>query len=248
MTQCLIILNLILFSPLAQALSGLDIMKKVNANSQNFETLSSEVLMIIKRGEQTRERNFYNLKKYDGNVTKSIIKFYLPAKVKGTSLLTHSFDKENKKDQWIYFPALKSLNQIKGDKEKESFMGSDYTYSDVAGRQLHQDTHALVKEDEKYYYIKSIPKDKNDLYSQINLLVNKKRHVISKALFFTKEGKLKTLTSDSESLGKLGPMYIYTRSIMVNHKTQGTTELQMSKVKRNIPIDDSDVGIKGLKK
>ncbi|MCY4644619.1 MAG: outer membrane lipoprotein-sorting protein [Bacteriovoracales bacterium] len=228
-------------------MSGLDVMKKVNANNQNFKTMSFEVLMTITRGKQTRERNFYNLKKYDGIVTKSLIKFYLPANIKGTSLLTHSYEKKNEKNQWIYLPALKSLSQIKGDKKKESFMGSDYTYSDVAGRQLYEDTHTLVKKDKKYYYIKSVPKDKNDLYSQINLTVKRKHPVVSKAVFFTKKGKLKTLTNDPKSLRKIGPMYFFKRSIVVNNRTKGSTELELSAVKRNIPISDSDLGIKGLK-
>ena len=246
MLRLFTILN-VLFLPSVWALSGLDIMKRVDDNNKNFETMSSEVLMTIKRAEESRERNFHNRKKHDGNTTKSIIKFYSPASVKGTSLLTHSYDRENRKDQWIYFPALKSLSKITGDKEKESFMGSDYTYSDVAGRRLNQDNHELVKEDEEHYYIKSTPKDQNDLYSQINLVVKKESPVISKAIFFTKDGKLKTLTGDPRSLTRLGPMSLYTRSLMVNHITEGTTELQMSNIQRNIPIDDNDVGIKGLK-
>ena len=211
--------------------------------------MSSEALMLIKRGSQTRKRNFYNLRKYDGNLTKSIIKFYLPAKVKGTSLLTQSYESKRKRDQWIYFPALKSLNKIGGNQEKESFMGSDYTYLDIAGRQLNQDKHTLVKQDEKYYYIKSIPQDKTDPYVQINLLVLKKPvPIIFKAIFFNSKGKFKTLEYDITSLKKLGPMCLFSRSIMKNHKTQGTTELQVSDLKRNISLSDRALSIKALKK
>ena len=40
-------------------------------------------------------------------------------------------------------------------------MGSDFTYSDIAG-QLSQDDHTLVKEDDAYFYVKSVPKQSQD--------------------------------------------------------------------------------------
>ena len=114
-------------------MTGLQVMDKVDRNNKKIETMSSEVLMSIIRGKDKRERNFYHLKKYKGGTTKSLLKFYLPSTIKGTSLLTHSKDNENSKTQWIYLPALKALTQITGARENESFMGSDFTYSDVAG-------------------------------------------------------------------------------------------------------------------
>ena len=38
-------------------------------------------------------------------------------------------------------------------------MGSDFSVSDIAGRRVNQDQHKLIREDTKYYYIESIPKD-----------------------------------------------------------------------------------------
>ena len=162
-------------------------------------------------------------------------------------MLTHSKDGETNNLQWIYFPALQSLNQIKGDKEKESFMGSDFTYADVAGRQLEQDEHVLVKQDKKYYYIKSIPKNKKDNYSKINLLVKKNIFTPVSIVFYDrKKNKLKTL--QNKKIDKIKTSYIVVDSVMTNHQTGGNTQLKVSNIKLNISISDNDVGIKGLKK
>ena len=223
-------------------------MKLVDKNNKNYQTMSSEVLMVIDRKGKKRERYFNHLKKYKNKLTKSLIKFYLPSTVKGTSLLTHSQDGADDNLQWIYLPALRSLQQIKGDKGKESFMGSDFTYADVAGRQISQDRHSLVKEDDKYYYIRSIPKKGDDLYSKINLLIDKEINVPLRVVFYNKKGeKIKTLKNDENKIKKLGSLYMITESIMINHKVEGSTKLMVSNIKLNPPISDHDVGIKGLK-
>ena len=229
------------------ALTGLEVMKKIDDNNKNYKTLSSEVFMAISNEQkEKRERNFYNKKKYNGELSKALIKFYLPATVKGTSLLTHSIDGQTDNTQWIYLPALKSLNQIKGDKKRDSFMGSDFTYSDVAGRQLNQDEHTLVKEDEKYYYIRSVPKDPSDPYSKMNIIVSKKMPVPIKVTFYGKEGqKIKHLLN--KNVKKIKDTYFVTESIMNNDITGGSTMLIISNIQIDTPISDNDVGIKGLK-
>ena len=227
--------------------TGNDVMKMVDKNNKNLKTMSSEVLMVIKSKQGVRKRNFYGLKKYKNNLTKSLIKFYLPTTVKGTALLTHLKDGQENKLQWMYLPALKATNRISGEKENDSFMGSDFTFSDVAGRQLNQDRHSLVKEDKKYYYVRSIPKKKSDIYSKINLLVSKKIPVPIRAVFYNRKGKkLKTLKN--ESIKKIGPMYVVDKAVMENHQTGGSTELLVSNIERNISLSDNDVGIKGLQK
>ena len=232
--------------PALWGMTGLDIMARVEKNNKNLKTMSAEVLMIITNESGKRERNFYLLKKHHKKVTKSLIKFFLPTVIKGTSLLTHSTEGLAEKLQWIYLPALKSLQQITGNKKQESFMGSDFTYSDVAGRQLKQNSYTLIKEDEKYYYIKCIPKSASDPYSKLNILVDKKMYVPVRIVFYDRKGnRAKTLSNNK--IKKIGPIFIVVEAIMKNHRAKSQTLLSVSNVKRNIPISDNTVGIKGLR-
>ena len=229
------------------AVTGLQVMKKVDENNKKLKTMSSEVLMTIVRGKDKRERNFYHLKKYKDGMSKSLIKFYLPSTVKGTALLTHSQDDEDSKTQWIYLPALKALTQITGDRENESFMGSDFSYSDVAGRQLGQDKHSLIKESSSHYRVQSVPKNKEDIYSKIILNISKKTFVPQSIIFYGKDGK-KMKELKNNRVQKFDSAYVVVDAVMKNHKSQGETRLIVSEVEPNVPISDKSVGIKGLRK
>ena len=81
-----ILLTVLFFitAPIASGnMTGLQIMTRVDQNNKQLATMSSEVQMTILRGKDTRKRSFYHLKKYKNNVTKSLLKFYLPADSQG---------------------------------------------------------------------------------------------------------------------------------------------------------------------
>ena len=119
---------------------------------------------------------------------KSLIKFFRPTNVKGTSLLTHSSSEENEKSQWIYLPAFKSVKQLSSSDKNKSFMGSDFSYSDIAGRKLNQDTHRLIKETPINYYIESIPNDLDTaIYSKIRYIISRELNIVKKPFFMIKK-------------------------------------------------------------
>ena len=77
----------------AYGLTADEIMDKVYENKNNYNTLKMDIHMTI-RDKEGRERHRYlNLLEKD-YVTerKSLIKFYLPANLKGVALLTHWYN------------------------------------------------------------------------------------------------------------------------------------------------------------
>ena len=124
-------------------------------------------------------------------------------------------------------------------------MGSDFTYSDVAGRQLNQDTHTLVKETKTHHMIRSVPKNKEDIYSKILLDVSKKTFVPEKISFYGHNGKvIKKL--HNKTIQKFNSAYIVTDATMKSEK--GSTRLLISEIDTDRPISDREVGIKGLRR
>ncbi|MBT5856212.1 outer membrane lipoprotein-sorting protein [bacterium] len=226
---------------------GFEIMKKVRGQSRMHKTQKGEVYMVIKdKRDRERARHFNLIKKINAPMTNSLIKFFKPANIKGTALLTESKDGDEDNDQWVYLPAFKTTKRLSTEEKNQSFMGSDFSYSDIAGRHLGQDEHTLMKEDEKYFYVRSIPKDSKDAYSQIDYVVSKKIWVHRRIVFYDKSNsKLKTLYN--KSVKKIKGMYVVTNSIMKNHKSKGQTQLQVKKIDVGIPVTDSQVSFKGLK-
>jgi len=228
--------------------SGFEIMQNVDRQSKNYKTQSSEVYMEIYDNKNSlRKRYFTHEKKRYIDKTKSLIKFYKPAKVKGTSLLTHSLESSTDNDQWIFLPALRAVKQLSSKDKHDSFMGSDFSYSDVAGRNLNQDSHQFLKETDKYYFVRSTPKDtEDDPYSYIDFIIKKDINTPLKLIFFNKKGqKLKTLTN--KKIEKFNNLYLVTEAIMENHLNGSKTSLTISEVVMDSDISDNALGINALK-
>ena len=145
---------------------------------------------------------------------------------------------------------LKRLSS--GDKHK-SFMGSDFSYADIAGRRIDQDVHELVKETEKYYVVESVPKDKEDIYSKIISVIEKERMVTIKTEFYGHKKdadsnvvKIKTLFN--KTIKPFKGMQVVTESIMKNNSKNTYTILTSSDIKVGIEISDNIVGLKGLQR
>lgn len=242
------LLAVICVQTLAKDLTGLDVMTMVDAESRKKMTRDAIVNMSITDSKGRERRRFFNYwTKHNDNKESSLIKFFRPKQVKGTALLTRSNVSDNAKVQWIYLPAVKSLKQLTPSDKNKSFMGSDFTFSDIAGRKLTQDEHQLVKETADYYYIESVPKELADSdYAKIRYVVSKPYRVVVKAIFYDSQGeRLKTLTNDK--ISTINDVHVVMSSLMTNHQTDGQTLLEVDKMVVGGELSDDFFSIKGLK-
>ncbi len=230
------------------SITGLDVMTMVQTETQKKSTRKAVVDMKI-YDEENRERlRFFNYwTKFKETREDSLIKFFRPKNVKGTSLLTNSDKKKDLKNQWVYLPAFKSVKRLSSSDKNKSFMGSDFTYSDIAGRKLSQDLHKLIKETDRYFYIESTPKNMDEsIYSKIRYVISKKYNVVIKAIFYNLDGKkLKTLSNSKISI--VNDVNVVMSSEMINHITNGKTLLNVKSIDVGIVIKDDFLSIKGLK-
>lgn len=72
-------------------------------------------------------------------------------------------------DRWLFVPALNMVRRIAAQDKYSSFVGSDFSYDDVSGRDLDDDAHTLVKEaklgSKDCYVLKNTPKASGADYS-----------------------------------------------------------------------------------
>jgi outer membrane lipoprotein-sorting protein len=89
-------------------------------------------LRIVDRrgGERTRDLVIY-MKKYPEDRNRSIVFFESPPEVKGVGFLQWA-DSHAKDEQWLYLPELKRVRQISAGAKHESFVGTDFSYDDLA--------------------------------------------------------------------------------------------------------------------
>ena len=143
----LVLMLLVVFSDSSFAqLTGRDIMLKVE-NQQDVKTRQVKSKMIlVNKQNKTRERDVLQYSKSvndpKGIDDKILVFFEYPADIRGTGLLMISYsDPKKDDDRWLYLPALKKVRRIAGESKNEYFMGTDFTYDDMGGRGIDQDTH-----------------------------------------------------------------------------------------------------------
>ncbi len=179
-----------------QALSGQQIMTRVDDRPDGDDRKSVQTMTLINKSGRKRIREVESLSKDYGKDKKSIMVFKKPADVSGTAFLTWEYDDPTREDdKWLYMPAMKKVRRISGASKNEYFMGSDFTYDDMGDRNVEEDTHTLLGEENvdghDCWKIESIPVNPEDMYTRKLLWVCRAADMVIKAEYYDKDGLLK---------------------------------------------------------
>ncbi len=238
-------LTAILAFGLAFAITGDEVMQKVEARPSP-KTLHGRMAMTLinKQGKKlTRELELWS--KDEGEVKKMLIKFLAPADVKGTAFL--SIQKGDRQEMKLYLPALKRVRRIAGSQKKGSFMGSDFSYDDIAklGSLKAKDFQNTLKKEEerdgvKVYVVEAVPKPGVEhSYDRQVIWVRADVYVPIRIEFY-KKGKLyKVMTLEKIERFAGGKYEIPTRLTMENVRTHHKTVLEQKDLELDRPIPDS---------
>ncbi len=217
-------LLLLLLIPITAAPDPQEIMDKVmEVQSSNSSALDLG-LTLIDSGGQERTRRLQTLSLTENGRTSSITVFLSPSSVKNTRFLAVE-NEQGKTDQWIYLPALKRVKRIAANEEGGSFMGSDFSYADMASTTYEADeaTHTLLSETETTYTVRSVPFD-TTTYGKTETTVDKKTYLPLQVDFYAKDGttlekQLKTEQIDQIN-GRWVPKVITMTTVASGHSTR----------------------------
>jgi len=139
----------------------------------------------------TRVREFTILRL---NVKDKDQKFYVyfkaPADVRKMAFLVWKHPGKDD-DRWLWLPALNLKKRIAPGDKRTSFVGSDFLYEDVSGRDLDADTHELLETTESQYLLKNTPKDAKSVeFSHYMVWIDKDTFLPRKAEYYDQNGKL----------------------------------------------------------
>ncbi|MFQ6113412.1 MAG: outer membrane lipoprotein-sorting protein, partial [bacterium] len=145
-------------------------------------------------------------------------------------------------DRWLYVPAIKLVRRIAANDKNSSFVGSDFTYEDVSGREVTEDTHTLRGEEalkgKTVYVVESVPKEeKSAYYSRKVSWIDKETFLPLKEEYYDKRGDLyKTFTADKIETVQ-GIATIMQRT-MVNAQNGHRTVVTFEAVKYNVGLKE----------
>jgi hypothetical protein len=160
----------------------------------------ADVKMVIHDANGgTRERDFRILR-WNGGEGKQ--KFYVyfrgPGDVRSMAYLVwkHGHGKED--DRWLWLPAIGRVNRIAPGDKRTSFVGSDFVYEDVSGRDPAADRHELIDTTDEHYHIRSEPRDPGTVeFSSYEIWIDKETFLPQKAEYTNSRGEVyRRVTAD----------------------------------------------------
>jgi hypothetical protein len=209
--------------------------------------------LVSKEGKE-RIRELTMLRKNygePGGDQKYFIYFYQPSDVRDMTFMVWKYPKRDD-DRWLFIPALNMVRRIAASDRRSSFVGSDFTYEDVSGRDIEDDDHSLVKEekagDRNCLVIKSVPKDEKVTdYAYRLSWIDKERWIPLKEEYYGKGGGLvKVFTADE--VKDISGFWTVTRRTMKNVESGHRTEVAFGKVDYNLKMGDDLFTERFLKK
>jgi len=253
-----ILLILLTIGSLVFAMDVNEIVKKVDTRDDGDNIISNMSMVLIDKANKQRVRSMKTFTKDFGVDTHKTIFFLAPSDVKNTAFLTYDYDDDNKDDdQWLYLPALKKTKRIASTDKSGSFMGSDFSYSDMTKPDLTDYTYKIVKEKKvakhNTWIIERLPKTEAILdetgYKKSYIFVRQDNFVVVRAMHYLDDGKKKYM--NVKKLEKIEGIWIATEIEMKttkNKKRLHSTILQFSDVKLNQKLNENQFSVRQLEK
>lgn len=181
----------------ADDLKARQIMEKVDARDDGDNQVSDMEMILIDTNGKKRVRKIRAFSKDKGEDTLRLMFFIEPADVEDTAFLTYDYRQSDKDDdQWIYLPALRKTKRIATSDKSNSFMGSDFTYSDMTKRALDDYDYTLLKEvkvsDADAWLIQAVPRTEDVVertgYTKSVVYVQKDNFMVIRGVHWVKKG------------------------------------------------------------
>lgn len=246
MKRYLMLLAIVLIPFNVFALTADEVMKKSQtAFLYQGKDFKARVLMkLISQNGQERVREMTMLRKNygeSGGEQKYFMYFYQPADVKDMTFMVYKYQAKDA-DRWLFVPAINMVRRIAAKDKRSSFVGSDFSYEDVSGRNLTEDTHTTVREEKlgnkDCFVIKSSPKTGDSDFSYKLSWIDKASFLPLKEEYYDRRNELyKVFTADEIKDIKAFPTII--KRVMKNLQNGHRTEVSYTKTDYNIGLEDS---------
>ena len=232
------------------AITGQEIAQNVHDRDDGDNSTAKMKMTLIDKNGKKRVRDLKTFTKDKGEDKLKLMFFLTPADVKNTAFLTHDFEDSNKDDdQWLYLPELQKVKRIASSDKSSSFMGSDFTYSDMTSRNVEDYRYKIMKEKKvgghMTWQMMVTPKSKKTIeetgYTKSIVFVRQDNFVIVQALNYIKAGK-KLKYMMVKDLKQIDGIWTAIEMQMVTKKGKKTlhkTIFKFSDIKYNQGLEES---------
>ncbi|WP_320129947.1 outer membrane lipoprotein-sorting protein [uncultured Sphaerochaeta sp.] len=234
-------LLLVTFPVLAEQ-TGASIMQKVQEAQASTTSALDIKLTLQEENGSARERRLQTLTSEKDGLTKTLTVFLSPSSVKNTRFLTLE-NKDGNDDQWIYLPSLGKTKRIAAQEGGGSFMGSDFTYADMASTTYTKDqaVHTLLREEDAgtyhCYVVESVPTISSE-YGKTIIWVDQTTFLPIQVEFYKKDETSLLKVLKTEEITKVGNRWMTTTLVMTSLDSQHSTRIEILQAKYDIPLNE----------
>lgn len=198
-----------------------------------------KMTLLTKEGQQ-RLRDLMMLRKNEaGGNQRYFLYFHSPADVRGTVFMVYKYpDRED--DRWLFLPALNLVQRVAARDSRSSFVGSDFSYEDISGRDVEADTHTVLRaealESRQTVVVESVPTREADYAKKVSW-IDRVTFLPLKEEYYDLQGALYKVFTADEIRDVQGLPTIAKRT-MTNVKTGHKTEVVFESVAYNVGLGD----------
>lgn len=224
---------------------GLAIAIAADQSDAGFGDSTADMTMVLQTSKATpitRSMRQLTLEvEQDGD--KSILVFDRPRDLKGTAILTHTH-RTDPDDQWLYLPALKRVKRISSTDKSGPFMGSEFSYEDLASQEVEKYQYRYVREEPCVQdicdVIERIPTDKKSGYSHQIAWFDQSENRLQRVDYFDRKRELLKTMRMANYQQYLGTFWRPDEMHMINHQTEKSTVLQFANYRFQVGLDNAD--------
>ena len=141
-------------------------------------------------------------------------------------------------DRWLYLPSLDLVRRISATDKRNSFVGSDFFYEDVSGRNINLDEHELIDTTDVYYVVKSTPKNPDNVeFAWYESYIHKDSFIPVQISYY-KEGGEKYREATALEVETIDGFPTVTNSRMKSLETGSTTTMEYLSVEYDVGLPE----------
>jgi hypothetical protein len=175
-----------------------------------------------------------------------LIRFSYPNDIRGTGFLVWEHPKADD-ERFLFLPSLGRVRRIAGSEAQESFVGSDFTYEDIGGREFDDYTYALESENASWtgedgaahpaWRLESRRKDTKAEFPRVVSLVLKDSFLVVQADIHNRRDEKHKVYS-VRRIQQVQGIWTVFDSLMTNGPDKTKTELTMEKIAYNVGLKE----------
>ncbi|MBI3893544.1 MAG: outer membrane lipoprotein-sorting protein [Candidatus Wallbacteria bacterium] len=199
-------------------------------------------MKLVTRNGETRERSLTMLRKNGGGPggpQRYLLYFHKPEDVRRMAFLVWKYP-ERDDDRWLFLPAIDLVKRIAASDRRSSFVGSDFTYEDISGRDLAADTRKLLREEKlagiPCHLLECAPREEAE-YGRKLSWIDRKSFLPRREEYYDRRGELYKLFS-ADTVEDIKGVPTITRRTMKDVRTGHTTTVELTAVEYGLGLDD----------